>query len=195
MIKAIIFDCFGVLYTDPGLGFYEREVKDFARLRRDILDIDKQFDYGIISDVEHDKLISELTGLSYDFVHENVRGEHVRNQRLLEYSQKLRLQYKVGMLSNIGTNGMWSFFSKEECRQYFDSVLLSSDVGIVKPSREIYEIIAERLGVAPNECVMVDDRQANIDGAYSAGMQGVLFETTNQTIADIAALLTQEQHA
>ena len=55
-----------------------------------------------------------------------------------------------------------------------DVVVISSAVGIRKPSRRIYAIACERLGVAPDEAVMIDDLQQNLDGAARIGIGGVL---------------------
>lgn len=54
------------------------------------------------------------------------------------------------------------------------SVVNSSLVGVAKPDRRIYEIAAERAGVAPDRCLFVDDRQENVDAAVALGMTGVL---------------------
>ena len=111
MIRAIVFDCFGVLYVDPSLLFYEREVENYSELRIEISDIDKRYDYGYINDLEHAHEIAAITGLDEDFIRQNVRGQHTLNDSLLSYSQELRSDYKVGMLSNIGHGGMESCFS------------------------------------------------------------------------------------
>ena len=189
MIKAIIFDCFGVLYVDPGLYFYEKEVENFESLKQDLFDIDKQCDRGLIDEVEHDQAIAELTGLDYDFIHANIRGEHTLNDELLQYSQRLRPKYRIGMLSNVGRGGMRSFFSDEQCQRYFDAVILSSDVGVVKPSPEIFSITADRLGVKVEECIMIDDRQDNVEGARAAGMNAVLYGTNKQCAEDVEAII------
>jgi putative hydrolase of the HAD superfamily len=55
-----------------------------------------------------------------------------------------------------------------------DVVVISSEVGIRKPSRKIYAIACERLGIDPREAVMVDDLQQNLDGAARLGIAGVL---------------------
>lgn len=55
------------------------------------------------------------------------------------------------------------------------SVVNSSLVGVAKPDRRIYEIAAERAGVAPDRCLFVDDRQENVDAAVALGMTGVLY--------------------
>jgi len=55
-----------------------------------------------------------------------------------------------------------------------DTVVISSEVGIRKPSRRIYAIACERLGIDPLQAVMVDDLQQNLDGAARLGIAGVL---------------------
>jgi len=66
-----------------------------------------------------------------------------------------------------------------------DIVVVSSEVGVRKPSRRIYAIACERLGVAPETCVMVDDLQHNLDGAARLGIEGVLHTTAAQTIREL----------
>jgi putative hydrolase of the HAD superfamily len=55
-----------------------------------------------------------------------------------------------------------------------DVVMISSEVGVRKPSRKIYAIACERLGIDPRQAVMVDDLQQNLDGAARLGIAGVL---------------------
>jgi putative hydrolase of the HAD superfamily len=55
-----------------------------------------------------------------------------------------------------------------------DTVVISSEVGIRKPSRKIYATACQRLGVDPHQAVMVDDLQQNLDGAARLGIAGVL---------------------
>jgi putative hydrolase of the HAD superfamily len=55
-----------------------------------------------------------------------------------------------------------------------DVVVISSEVGVRKPSRKIYAIACERLGIDPRQAVMVDDLQQNLDGAARLGIAGVL---------------------
>ncbi|MGW2227809.1 HAD-IA family hydrolase [Streptomyces formicae] len=66
-----------------------------------------------------------------------------------------------------------------------DDVISSADLGIVKPDRRIYEVAAERAGVAPARCLFVDDRQENVDAAVALGMTGLLYRDH----ADLRAVL------
>jgi FMN phosphatase YigB (HAD superfamily) len=62
-------------------------------------------------------------------------------------------------------------------------------VGITKPQPEIYELTAARLGVEPEECVMIDDLPNNVAGAQLAGMKGLVFSSRRQLEKDLKVLL------
>jgi putative hydrolase of the HAD superfamily len=68
-----------------------------------------------------------------------------------------------------------------------DVAVISSEIGVRKPSRRIYAVACERLGVAPEACVMVDDLQHNLDGAARLGIAGVLHRDAATTLAELDA--------
>lgn len=189
MIRAVIFDCFGVLYVDASHHFYEHNIANYERLRPQLNDLNRAYDIGLLSQAMLNQEVAALSGLAIDFVAQHIQGVHKRNDALLDYSQSLRVDYSVGMLSNIGIDGMNSFFSLTERETLFDSVVLSSEVRLVKPDPAIYELMATQLGLTPEECVMIDDVEANIVGAQQAGMQGVVYRSNQQTIREVAQLL------
>ncbi|MFF5477673.1 HAD family hydrolase [Streptomyces sp. NPDC012935] len=67
-----------------------------------------------------------------------------------------------------------------------DVVVISAEVGIRKPSRRIYSIACERLGIDPEEAVMIDDLQQNLDGAARIGIGGVLHTSAVDTRRQLA---------
>ncbi|MCW2605775.1 MAG: hypothetical protein JWO60_468 [Frankiales bacterium] len=70
-----------------------------------------------------------------------------------------------------------------------DLVLLSGETGLRKPDPAAFTDAASRLGVAPAECVLVDDLAGNVRGAVAAGLVGVLHRTRAATLAELEALL------
>ncbi|MEU5577097.1 HAD family phosphatase [Streptomyces huasconensis] len=68
----------------------------------------------------------------------------------------------------------------------FDAVVSSADLGVTKPDRRIYEVAAERAGVAPDRCLFVDDLEENVTAAEALGMTGLLYREP----ADLRAVLT-----
>ena len=77
----------------------------------------------------------------------------------------------------------------EEIRALFDAIVISAEVGLHKPQREIYLLAAERVGVAPERCVFVDDLRENCEGAATVGMTAVLHRDPSQTIERLESLL------
>jgi putative hydrolase of the HAD superfamily len=189
VIRGIIFDCFGVLYVDASRYFYEHHVVDYQRLQPELLSLNKAYDYGLLSQKELDQAVSDLTGLDLPFVSEHIQGIHKRNQNLLEYSQILRRTHKVGMLSNIGVGAMDAFFSPTERKELFDAAVLSGEESMAKPNPHIFELTAQRLGLLPHECVMIDDLEENCAGADAAGMRAILYQSNAQVKAELKILL------
>ena len=72
----------------------------------------------------------------------------------------------------------------------FETVVDSGFVGLRKPDRAIYAIVLERLGLPAEECVFVDDLAVNIEAARELGFAVVHFRETEQTIAELDALLS-----
>lgn len=147
---------------------------------RALAEIDKQYDYGLIDELDHAEAVSEVSGVPIETIRSNIRSTHQRNELLLRYAQQLRPRYKLGMLSNIGRGGMESFFSSTEQAELFDDVVLSGEVMMTKPSPEVFSLAATRLEVSTHECVMIDDKRENVDGALQAGMSAVLFISNEQ---------------
>ena len=71
----------------------------------------------------------------------------------------------------------------------FDTVVLSGEVGMRKPEQEIFLHAAATLGLAPAECVFIDDMEANVAAAAGCGMTGLLHTGAQRTAAALRGLL------
>lgn len=91
--------------------------------------------------------------------------------------------YPVALVSNSFGNGT---YDGVDLAAVADAVVISSEVGIRKPSRRIYAIACERLGIAPEEAVMIDDLRQNLDGAARIGIGGVLHTGAADTRRQLA---------
>jgi putative hydrolase of the HAD superfamily len=65
----------------------------------------------------------------------------------------------------------------------FDLVIDSSEVGCRKPEPEIYELTTERLGIAPERILYLDDFLANVEGARGAGWDAIHVTGPEQALA------------
>jgi len=190
MIRALIFDCFGVLYRDNIDMLFDLVPLDKQQAIHDII---HACDHGFISRSEYFDAIAELSGKTSDEIRELDRKQHSRNEQLVAYARELKANYKIGLLSNIGNETMDRLFPVEERTALFDAFVLSSQVGISKPSREIFELTARELGVAPEECIMIDDLMKNVDGAQVAGMKAILFTSNRQFQLDLQATVEADR--
>lgn len=190
MIKAVIFDCFGVLLGNAYKMHLTEVEKEDPERAKEIRAINHASDMGILSREETAEYISSLFGMeAEDFMAEQDQVE-VPNKELLTYIAELKKTYKVGLLSNISSRDRLSIrFQDGELQSHFDTIVASGDEGYVKPQPEIYEIAATRLGVEPSECVMIDDIAEFCEGARAVGMQAIQFLNTQQCITDLNTLI------
>ena len=73
----------------------------------------------------------------------------------------------------------------------FEDVVMSAEVGLIKPDPRIYAHAIRRCRLAPARTVFVDDLRANVDAAAAAGMHALHFTTPAQLRADLAPLLAR----
>jgi putative hydrolase of the HAD superfamily len=67
----------------------------------------------------------------------------------------------------------------------------SAFVGMRKPEPEIYALTLERLGLPGEACVFIDDLDVNCEAAKEHGITPIRFETTEQAIRDLGAVLAE----
>ncbi|MFZ1250323.1 MAG: HAD family phosphatase [Candidatus Microsaccharimonas sp.] len=190
MIKAVIFDCFGVLLGNAyKIHLAEIEKTDPATAQ-EIRAINHASDMGILTRGETAEAISSLFGMETEEFIEEQNQLEVPNQTLLDFIATLKPKYKVGLLSNISSRERLSIrFTEGQLEKAFDTIVASGDEGYVKPEPGIYHIAATRLGVAPSECVMIDDIAEFCEGARAVGMQAIQFVNNEQCITDLTTLI------
>jgi len=72
--------------------------------------------------------------------------------------------------------------SLKRIRGAFDRIFESYKLGRRKPAPELFAYVAKELGFAPNECLMVDDLEANLRGAREAGFSTLLAPTPGRMV-------------
>jgi HAD superfamily hydrolase (TIGR01509 family) len=172
-MRAVIFDCFGVLYVDVSQAYFAH----FPELSVELHDLNRMADHGFIDRNTYIESVAKLTRVSLRETTEAFAREHRINQPLVDYIRNtLKPSYKIGLVSNIGRDWMRDFFDQHALHELFDTVVMSSEEGITKPNPLIFERAAERLGVSADECVMIDDAPENCKGAESTGMKTILYD-------------------
>jgi epoxide hydrolase-like predicted phosphatase len=103
-------------------------------------------------------------------------------------AEALRHAKAAGFSTALLSNSWGNEYPREGWDELFDAVVISGEVGMRKPEARIFRLTADRLGLAPEECVFVDDLAPNIRGAAAVGMVGVHHVTPQQTIEELEVL-------
>ena len=201
MLKAIIFDVGGVLIRTQSragrekwatrLGMDSWELENFifsgpsgrqAQLGQKTFDAHWQWlakHFGL------DKF--GLTEMRQDFF-----AGDVMNEPLVEQVKQLRQAgYSTGILSNFADDARPRWTDVFPFINYFDEIIISSEVGLMKPDPKIYHLALESAGVKPEEALFIDDFIENIEGAQQVGMQTIHFidpEVVQQQLAEITGV-------
>jgi epoxide hydrolase-like predicted phosphatase len=192
MIRAVIFDCFGVLITDVLKVIRDELYERDPSAAFEVDQLVRATNLGIFSPRESNQQVASILGVPYEDYRARIDGGEVRNQKLFEYILELKKTYKTAMLSNISSHSLDKRFTKKELATYFDEVIVSGEIGFAKPSPEIYEIAAKQLGVSCDECIFIDDREVFVSAATSVGMTGIVYTDFVQLRKELASLLNQE---
>lgn len=91
---------------------------------------------------------------------------------------------KLYILSN-ASDKFYEYFSNFLPLDFFDGVLVSADVHMIKPDLGIYKHLLETYELKAQECLFIDDRANNVEGAKAAGMQAVLFANNYEEIKEL----------
>jgi putative hydrolase of the HAD superfamily len=95
---------------------------------------------------------------------------------------------KTALLSNM-QHDMAAYARKSFAwLKHIDEQILSCEVGLIKPDPAIFHLTAERIGVRPEEALLVDDREANIASAKRTGMAGIRFQNLGQLRQELEAI-------
>lgn len=177
MIAALIFDYFGVI-RPQGHGLrsvYRSFGGDVVKDEIFIADLTAAAGYGFITDM--DQQFADRLGISVDVWRDAVAQADNNDAALLADIVLLRKQgFRTGLLTNAGAGSLEVFFRNCDIHQYFDVALASGDSGFVKPEAAFYAMMAHRLDVAPENCIMIDDRPEFCKGAEYIGMKSIVYK-------------------
>jgi len=208
-VRAVFWDFGGVVLTSPFEAFnrFERErglppdtirtinatnPDDNAWARFERADIDAAgCDAAFAADAQragHSIRGAEVLAL--------LRGD-IRPEMVRALDQVRAAGYLMACLTNNMSGGDGRTDSTVDPRQNeinavmarFHAVIESSKVGVRKPETRFYEIACESVGVAPNECVFLDDLGINLKPAAAMGMRTIKVVSARQALDELSSIL------
>jgi len=189
-IRAVFFDFGGVLmrteYQAPRQKLAERFNMDYDEIDKAVFNCDsaRRASLGEITEDQHwaevlkrfKQPASEIASFRDQFF-----GGDIIDRDLVEYIRSLRGSVHTGLISN-AWSGLRDFLAKEKLLDLFDTVIISAEVGAVKPSAKIYQLALGQANVSAEEAVFVDDFPENVAACQKVGMTGILFNDPEKSL-------------
>lgn len=194
---AVIFDLDGVLvdsYTahfqswqrlcsEWGLAMTEQQfASTFGRTSREVIALfwgERQFSLAEVQAIDAQKEA---------LYREQLRREFPVMDGAVELVADLqRSGVALGIGSSAPPENVWLSLDLLQCRDAFESVVTGADVRLGKPHPEVFLLSAERLGVLPAACVVIEDAPPGIAAAQAAGMKCVGLASRGRTREQLAA--------
>lgn len=172
MIRAVIFDFFGVIRTDSYKTWIKkRGYEDGGKL----LEASERHDRGEYSEQAFFQALAMASDETVDQVMYELETGNELNEELINYIATLHDHYKVALLSNASSTYLRGELKKYDLEDYFDEIVVSSEVALIKPDPRIFEYLLEKLHVQPNECIFIDDTLRNVTAAIDIDIHGIAF--------------------
>lgn len=202
-IKTIVIDLGGV-FIELDITKFFKEVFSPFQLNKPktpfMLKFFKQSDIyhkGEINNQEFYDLACDILNLDKDHV-TKARFYKAFNsiltridKKMVELLKKLKQsgKYKLFCLSNINESH-WDYLQSKDCDflEYFDEILLSHEIQMLKPDRKVFEYVIELANCKPDEILFIDDGLKNVKSAEVLGIVGLNFDTVEQLKEDLAKL-------
>jgi HAD superfamily hydrolase (TIGR01509 family) len=181
--KAVIFDMDGLMYDSERLAreaYRTIEVRHGFELPDSLLDsvmgfvcsevkrrLQEYFDAEGISADARD-IYRERNDLIMEMVYENGVPEKPGLRELIEYAHSADKKLAVASAASPGRVDV--FLKKSGLSESFDVVVNGGDVRNGKPDPEIFLTAADRLGLAPEECLVLEDSNNGVLAAAAAGI-------------------------
>ena len=195
MIKLILFDLGGVLFTDGTSKFiksistrYDIPLEKVSEIVNGELGL-KYREAQITRDEFWNQLVSKLS-LTENII--DLENEWISYYELFEKTKeiiiKLKEKYKVYYLSNNVKERAERLNEKFDYLKLFDGGVYSHEVKAIKPDPRIYEFALNKAGFKAEETVFIDDKESSLEPARKMGMETILFENSDKLEADLIKL-------
>ena len=95
--------------------------------------------------------------------------------KLLSFIKTLKNSYKTALLSSAHYTLLEKILEDNDLYPYFNEVIISSQVGLLKEDPQLYEVAIQKLGFDPNEIIYIDDAPKNVTMANSLGLKAIRY--------------------
>ena len=197
-IHAVIWDFGGVLVRTEDYaprrelaqryGMTLGEIEDFVfsgesgdRAQRGEISVEQHW--------ENQRARLDLSPAEFEAFREQFWGGDRLDTDLVAYIRRLRSDFKTGLLSNAFSDLRRLVAETLKFADAFDEMIISAEVGLVKPDPRIYHLALDRLGIAPEAAVFIDDFSRNVEAARAVKLHAIHFKDPQQARRELEGLL------
>lgn len=188
MIRNIVFDMGMVLLTYDPMEACMRHARGNRELAAKLCNAiffhpewGPYIDGGLTTDLGYmERVEKRLTdpaeqALAADILSDwHLDGTYPRMEMRPVVQDLLERGFRLYLLSNVGYS-FDAFKYKMPYLDRFSGIMLSCQEKLTKPDMAIYRRLCDKFGLEAEECLFIDDVQANIDGAEAAGLHGYCY--------------------
>ncbi|MFD5259787.1 HAD family hydrolase [Bacillus wiedmannii] len=111
-----------------------------------------------------------------DFWNENFPTCFSIDQNTIHFLNHIKSHFKIGIITNGSTHRQKAKIINTNLNNYFDTIIISEEVGLSKPDKRIFELALNKLNVQPEDVLFIgDDLEKDITGPQNANIKGVWF--------------------
>lgn len=198
MIKNIIFDLGNVLIKYDPFTFIEENIveKNREKFYKTVFQSEEWqgLDRGTLTYEEAikvfvEKLPEEKANIEKLFTN-SIQDVLFIDKTNLEFVNSLKSKnYKLYILSNFHKPAFNKISLTHDFSKIFDGKVISCDCHLLKPEREIYELILNNYNLKPDETIFIDDSQNNVDAAKKIGIHGIHLKNMKELIKTLNNIL------
>lgn len=188
MIKAIVFDLGGVVFTSDG-GSYETREKLAEDLGIDVESLhnvwfkykndlvkgkmsEQAYLESVIENIELNETLDELKKI--------IRDYNIIDDSMVELLLDLKNKYHLFALTNDIKEWIEYRINNFKLNHYFEKIISSCDVGMQKPDLDIYEHLLKEIQFKPEEVIFIDNREENLAPAEKLGIKTHHFKSKQE---------------
>jgi putative hydrolase of the HAD superfamily len=185
--RALFWDVGGVLLTNAwdhderkvGLDHFNLDKDEFEARHKEVVDAFEQGRVTIDEYLGRTVFYQSRSFSPQEFQHFMFELSRAKPASL-EIARSLAGKYVMGTINNESRELNEYRIANFRLGEIFNLFVSSCFVGLRKPDERIYHLALDLTQRKPEECCFIDDRPANIEGAISVGMKGILFKDAEQ---------------
>lgn len=185
VLTTSLFDSFGAFCAAEGLA--PEALMQRFRSDREARELLIGLETGAIDEDEFEPALAQLLGVPAPSLIDRLFAGSGPEELMVDAVLTARdAGIRTGLISNSwGTRR----YDREQLAKLFDGVVISGEEGMRKPTPAMYTLGAERIGVAPEQCVYVDDLAFNLTPAAELGMATIHHTDPGRTVDELERLL------